>query len=217
MPSGGRLVRFGPFLADLSTGELRRGTERVELQELPFQVLAALLERPGQLVTREELRARAWSAGVFVDFDHGLNKAVTKIRRALGETAQRPRYVETLPRRGYRFVAPVEEARSAPASCRILWDGRTIPLAVGVNVIGREMTAAVWVDSSTVSRRHARIVVTAEGALLEDLGSKNGTFLRGRRIQAPETLHDGDEIVAGAARMIFRASSTTESTRTASR
>lgn len=210
-------MRFGPFTADLATGELHRAGERVELQELPFRVLAVLLERPGQLVTREELRSRIWPADVFVDFEHGLNKAVNKIRRALDDAAGRARYVETLPRRGYRFVAAVEAAPAPRVACRILWDGRTILLAEGVNVIGRDPDSAVWVDSSTVSRRHARITVTAEGAVLEDLGSKNGTVVRGRRVHSAETLRDADEIVVGSARMTFRASAPTSSTRTASR
>jgi DNA-binding winged helix-turn-helix (wHTH) protein len=219
-----RFVRFGAFEADLDTCELRRAGQRVELQELPFRILAALLERPGELVSRDDLRASAWPAGVHVDFEHGLNKAVNKIRVALGDDPERPRYVETLPRRGYRFIAPVELPReyekaqpgTPRGAFRILWDGRTIPLAQGENVLGRELDAAVWVDSSTVSRRHARIVVTGERAVLEDLASKNGTFLRGRRITARESLVDGDEIAVGSARMTFRASSAGQSTKTGS-
>ena len=217
MWTGRGIVRFGPFVADLGTGELRRGKEAVELQDLPFKVLALLLQKPGQLVTRQELRASLWPPGVFVDFEHGLNKAMNKIRRALGETGSRPRYIETLPRRGYRFIASIEEAAILRAACRILWDDRTILLQHGVNMIGRDPQAAVWVDSSTVSRHHARIVVSDDGALLEDLGSKNGTFLRDRRIDAPEKLTDGDEIVVGSARMIFRTLAGTQSTETAAR
>jgi DNA-binding winged helix-turn-helix (wHTH) protein len=109
--SAPRLVRFGIFELDLETGELRRKGARVPLQEQPFQVLAELVRRPGELVTREQLRARLWPAAVFVDFDHGLNKAVGKVRDALGDLAERPRFVETLERRGYRFIAQVERAR----------------------------------------------------------------------------------------------------------
>jgi TolB-like protein/DNA-binding winged helix-turn-helix (wHTH) protein/Tfp pilus assembly protein PilF len=100
-------LRFGIFEADLRTGELRKRGVRVRLQEQPFQVLAALLARPGDLVTREELQSRVWTADTFVDFDHGLNKAINKIREALGDSAENPRFVETVARRGYRFIGDV--------------------------------------------------------------------------------------------------------------
>jgi TolB-like protein/DNA-binding winged helix-turn-helix (wHTH) protein/Tfp pilus assembly protein PilF len=102
----GRL-RFGIFEADLGTGELRKRGVRIRLQEQPFQVLSVLLTRPGELVTRDELRGRLWTADTFVDFEHGLNKAINKIREALGDSAESPRFIETVPRRGYRFIADV--------------------------------------------------------------------------------------------------------------
>src|SRR5215207_4800320 len=101
------LVRFGAFQLDLQTGELQKGGARINLPDQPFRVLATLLERPGELVTREELRQRLWSAETFVDFEHGLNAAVRRLRDALGDSADVPRFIETLPRRGYRFIAPV--------------------------------------------------------------------------------------------------------------
>ena len=103
-------VQFGIFEADLRAGELRRSGSKIRLQDQPFQVLALLLERPGQLVTREELHARLWPADTFVDFDHGLNAAIKRLRDALGDSAENPRFVETLARRGYRFLAPVKRA-----------------------------------------------------------------------------------------------------------
>src|ERR1043166_8808130 len=114
------VVRFGAFQLDLRTGELRKGGARINLPDQPFQVLKTLLERPGELVTREELRQRLWSAETFVDFEHGLNAAVRRLRDALGDSADVPRLIETLPRRGYRFIAPAvqppptEEASSRP-------------------------------------------------------------------------------------------------------
>jgi cholera toxin transcriptional activator len=107
--SAGRIVRFGVFEVDLAAGELRKKGVRVRLQEQPFQTLALLLARRGDVVTRDELRQKLWPADTFVDFDHSLNTAVNKIREALGDSATSPRYVETLARRGYRFIAPVEE------------------------------------------------------------------------------------------------------------
>ena len=103
-----KLLRFGVFEVDLGAGELRKNGARIRLQEQPFQVLRALVENAGQMVTRESLRETIWAADTFVDFDHGLNTAVNKIREALGDSASNPRFVETLARRGYRFVAPVE-------------------------------------------------------------------------------------------------------------
>jgi TolB-like protein/DNA-binding winged helix-turn-helix (wHTH) protein/Flp pilus assembly protein TadD len=109
----GRL-RFGVFELDLRAGELRKHGLRVRLQEQPFQVLAMLLDHPGEVVTREELQKKLWPADTFVDFDHGLNKAINKIREALGDSAESPRFVETVSRRGYRFLAEVKLADAAP-------------------------------------------------------------------------------------------------------
>jgi cholera toxin transcriptional activator len=110
----GKIVRFGVFAVDLAAGELRRNGVRIRLQEQPFQILVILLERPGDVVTREELRQRLWPADTFVDFDHSLNTAVNKLREALGDSASRPRYVETLARRGYRFLGTLERADTTP-------------------------------------------------------------------------------------------------------
>lgn len=101
------LLRFGIFEVDLTAGELRKNGARLRLQEQPFQVLTVLLENAGRVVTRDDLRQRIWPADTFVDFDHSLNTAVNKIREALGDSASSPRFVETLARRGYRFIAPV--------------------------------------------------------------------------------------------------------------
>src|SRR5690348_14770043 len=100
MSASSRVVRFGIFEVDLPAGELRKRGVRLRLQEQPFQVLAYLLERRGEIVTREELQARLWTADTFVDFDHGLNKAINKLRDALGDSAASPRFIETIARRG---------------------------------------------------------------------------------------------------------------------
>jgi cholera toxin transcriptional activator len=105
---GRQVVRFGLFEADLLSGELRKNGARVRLQEQPFQVLAQLLGRPGEIVTRDELRECIWPVDTFVDFDHSLNTAINKIRDALDDSASNPRFVETLARRGYRFIAPIQ-------------------------------------------------------------------------------------------------------------
>ena len=107
-PGTCRVFRFGPFEADVQAGELRREGAKVSLQEQPFQVLSALLEKPGEVVRREDLRQQVWPEDTFVEFDHALNTAVKKIRIALGDCANSPEYVETIPKRGYRFLVPVE-------------------------------------------------------------------------------------------------------------
>jgi DNA-binding winged helix-turn-helix (wHTH) protein len=217
-PAG--LVRFGVFELDLATGELRKRGVRVALQEQPFQVLARLVTRPGELVTREELRRALWPDAVFVDFDHGLNKAVAKIRRALGDLAESPRYVETLERRGYRFIAPVDRvaavertsAVSAPAPppprfvpvrvVRLNSADGTIALGPGEHVIGRDPDSAVWIDSPVVSRRHALIVIADAQVTVEDLGSHNGTYVNDERCHAPRPLAHGDRIRVGPALLV---------------
>src|SRR5215471_11968881 len=110
-----KFARFGLFEIDLVSGELRKEGARIRLQEQPFRVLAMLLEHPGEMITREEMRTRLWPGDTFVDFDHGLNTAVNKLREALGDAAANPRFVQTIARRGYRFIAPVQESGQAVA------------------------------------------------------------------------------------------------------
>src|SRR6266436_7316920 len=106
---------FGVFELDLRAAELRKRGVRIKLQEQPFQILCLLLDHSGQVVTREELRQKLWPAHTFVDFDRSLNKAMTKLRAALGDFPESPRYIETLHRRGYRFLAPITPIREDPA------------------------------------------------------------------------------------------------------
>jgi cholera toxin transcriptional activator len=117
MPSeshhSGAILRFGVFELNVAAGELTRNGSKLRLQEQPFQVLALLLQHPGEVVSRDELRQKLWPADTFVDFDHSLNTAVNKLREALGDSAASPRYIETLARRGYRFIAPVQRNDAA--------------------------------------------------------------------------------------------------------
>ena len=119
----GRIVRFGSFEADFGEGKLTKAGIRIRLQEQPLQILALLLEHPGQLVTREEIRQKLWSCDTFVEFDDALNTAVRKLRAALNDSADNPRFLETVPRRGYRFIAPVawtdERQAVAPVRYRV--------------------------------------------------------------------------------------------------
>jgi len=128
-----RIVRFSTFEVDLQTGELRQRGQKIRLQEQPFQVLVALLERPGEVVTRDELRSKLWPADTFVDFDHSLNAAIKRLRDALGESAEKPIFIETLARRGYRFIAPV--------------DGSSVPI-VAARVRGKTLFSRHWIAAT---------------------------------------------------------------------
>src|SRR5271170_6234532 len=105
----GRLIRFSVFELDLDSRELFKQGRKVKMQGQPFELLAALLDRPGEMVSREELKQKIWPSDTAGDFDQGLNRAINKVREALGDSAESPRYIETLPRRGYRFIAPVND------------------------------------------------------------------------------------------------------------
>src|SRR6185369_8320405 len=115
--SSGTLYRFGLFEVDSRTGELRKQGRRLKLRGRPFDILVLLLARGGDVISRDELRQQLWQADTFVDFDHGLNSAVNRLREALGDSAENPRFIETLPKRGYRFIAPIEvPALNVPAA-----------------------------------------------------------------------------------------------------
>jgi cholera toxin transcriptional activator len=163
-----RRYRFGVFEADASTGELRRQGMRVKINAQPFQLLCMLLERPGELVTREEIARTLWPDGMFVDFEHGVNSAVNRIREALGDAASSPRFVETLARRGYRFVAPVELVVSLD---------RAAGLADAKADSGKQPAA-----------QSAEILLRVDGGPGSEMGSDSGPALRGRILATPEEL-----------------------------
>lgn len=176
-------IRFGPFTADLQAGELWKEGIRVRLQIQPFRVLAALLERPNQLVTRDQLQRTLWPSDTFVDFDQGLNKAVNKLRDVLGDSAEAPRFIETVPRRGYRFVAQVTSDPTPPSVSEPVVSIAPVParpydkrrLAALVTVVGTALVVApgVWMHRSTSSPRkaaHARTTIDPKAQQLYDLG-----------------------------------------------
>src|SRR5437879_1010656 len=125
--------RFGVFEVDLRAAELRKRGVRIKLQEQPFRILSLLLERPGEIISREELREKLWPAHTFVDFDRSLNKAVTKLRSALADSAESPRYVETIPRHGYRFLASVQTYPNHTATRNGESRAQDLPAAASVN------------------------------------------------------------------------------------
>src|SRR5262245_30168373 len=176
-------VRFGPFELDPRAGELRNGGARVVIAEQPLQLLVALLARPGELVAREELRQRLWPGDTFVDFEHGLNAAVKRLRDYLGDSADTPRFIETVPRRGYRFIAPVEALQ---------------PAAVAPTTPGRSSEVAPTTVSS-VSRRPWLWAATALAVLVSiaigvALRSRAGTTIEPAMRVVPLTTLSGTEI-----------------------
>lgn len=171
-PGSYRVFRFGPFEADVEAGALLRDGARVSLQEQPFQVLAALLERPGELVWREDLRQQVWPEDTFVEFDHALNTAVKKIRIALGDCANSPEYVETIPKRGYRFLVPVEVIENsasktlepATVSTRV-WARRNLVTFVLLTIVllsGGVLAMRWWAARSATHRRAVLAVLPLE-------------------------------------------------------
>jgi len=149
-----RRLRFGVFEVDLRTGELTKRGVRVRLQQQPFQVLTSLVERPGELVTREELRDKLWGRTV-VDFDHGLNKAINKIRDALGDSAENPRFVETVARRGYRFLADVTPMDGVVATSKPAETNALAPLSSPADreptELGIRPKRATWIGSRSAA------------------------------------------------------------------
>ena len=144
------VIRFDVYEADLQSAELRKHGRKVKLQDQPFRILAMLLERPGEVVTREQIRQRLWPSDTFVDFEHGLNSAVARLRETLNDSAEKPRFVETLPRRGYRFIAAVETPRTEPPVAELAnapgWKirARWLSAAVGVAATGLLFILIAW-------------------------------------------------------------------------
>ena len=196
----------GGWLVVPSLNRVSRGEETVRLEIKLMEVLVHLAERTGELVSKRELIDAVWKVEVISDGT--LTRAIALLRKALGDEARNPRFIETIPKRGYRFIAPVEfvdSTHSTDLRFKVEVPDGEIPLAEGENLIGRDPEATVRIEIGGVSRRHAMIVVDGAYATLEDLDSKNGTYLRGRRVQKPTRLAHGDEIRIGhkVARLTF--------------
>jgi len=213
-------LSFNGCVFDSGTHEIIRGDRSAALSPKAFLLLDLLIASRPNTVCKEEIHKRIWP-DTFVT-DANLANLVADLREALGDDARQPSIIRTVHRFGYAFRGEVEEvsvnSKSLPIDrviCRLLWDGREISLQEGENVLGREEGVAVWIDESSVSRHHARIIVDGDGATLEDLGSKNGTKLQGRKISQPGRLADRDLIEIGPASMVFRVCRQTGSTTTA--
>jgi DNA-binding winged helix-turn-helix (wHTH) protein len=209
-------LRFGDCVFDSDTREVIRDDLPVHVSPKAFALLAALIEKRPKAISKDDLHGLLWP-DTFVS-DANLPNLVAELRESLGDDAQKPRIIRTVPRFGYAFRAEaVADAgtRVFAPGFRLIWGDREIALRPGENVIGRDDAAALWIDDNLVSRRHARIVIDEAGAFLEDLGSKNGTLLGGRKIESPTRLADEDLITVGPASMIFRVLHQTGSTASA--
>lgn len=199
---------FGDLILDVDTRQLLRENQEVRVSPKAFELLKILIDERPRAVAKNALMERLWPDTYVAETN--LASLVAEIRDATGDRADEPRFLRTVHRFGYAFCASAVESAAAggagrpPLGSWLMCEGRQIPLSEGENIIGREPEAAVWLDSSTISRRHARIAIAGDRATLEDLGSKNGTELRGERLAMLVDLADGDEIRIGSVVVTFR-------------
>ena len=201
-------IRFGPFIVDLDTRQLTREGSEIHLSPKAFELLSTLLVERPKAISKTALQERLWPETFVAEAN--LSNLVGEIRRALDDASRAPRFIRTAHGFGYAFSAdaasehPSAEGAAEQPKCWVEWGQRRFPMSVGNHVVGRDTDVEVRLDHSTVSRRHARFVVTADGAELEDVASKNGTFRAGERVTTPVPLADGDAIRVGSLILTFR-------------
>ena len=210
-------VRFGDFVLNTDTRELLRASRTVHLSPKAFQLLEALAEARPRALSKELLYKRLWP-DTFVA-EANLSNLIGEVRAALGDSPRRPRFVRTVHGFGYAFreastADGAPKARPDHTLYRLVWDGGRATFAEGEHVMGRDPAVELCLDSSSVSRQHARIRIAGGEAILEDLGSKNGTFVNGYRAAGAVRLSDRDEIGVGSFRLKFRVLSPQPSTET---
>jgi DNA-binding winged helix-turn-helix (wHTH) protein len=203
-------VTFDEFVLDTGTRELSREGRRLDLTPKAFELLAILIAYRPRIVTKTDLQERLWPDRFVVD--KNLANLVSEIRDALGDDPSNPRFVRTAHRIGYAFRhrGGTEDPRKRPGRgdariFRLMWDDQRLTLPEGEYVLGRDPDADVYLESPSVSRRHAIVRITGRDATIEDLGSRNGTFVGERRIDKVSTLENGDAIRAGTVVLTFSA------------
>ena len=211
-------LRFGEFALNMDLRQLRGPSGELHLSPKAFDLLVLLVTNRARVLSKTELLERLWPETYVAETN--LASLIAEIREALNDDAKSPRFVRTAHRVGYAFCGTVVDevdelaALSSAILCWLLKDGRRIPLRPGENILGREVDGTISLDSPSVSRRHARILVSEHYATLEDLGSKNGTYLRGEPVSAAIQLSDGDEVRLGSVVLHFRQQSGPRSTLT---
>lgn len=211
MPPGTRF-QFGDFTLEVGTRQLLEEGRPTHVSAKAFDLLQILLEHRPRVVAKKELTDRLWP-DTFVS-DVNLAALVAELRRALHENAAEPSFVRTVHRHGYAFSGPATEHQPASISIVhgisshwVFWEGGQVRLKTGENILGRGRRVTIWIDSPSVSRRHARILVSADAAVIEDLGSRNGTFHNGTKVTAPVPLTDDSEIRLGSVALTYRVNS----------
>jgi DNA-binding winged helix-turn-helix (wHTH) protein len=200
-------IRFGAFTLDLDTRQLTQGGREIHLAPKAFDLLVALVLNRPKVLSKSVLQQRLWPETFVAEAN--LSNLVAEIREAIGDRARTPLFVRTAHGFGYAFCGDAttepddEETAFGQPSCWLEWGRLRFPLSAGEHVIGRDPDVEVRLDASTVSRRHARLVVTADETTLEDFGSKNGTFRGSERVTSPIRLADGDAIHIGSLLVTF--------------
>jgi DNA-binding winged helix-turn-helix (wHTH) protein len=211
------VTRFGPFVLDAGRRQLLRNGRAAHLTPKAFDLLVLLVTEAPRVVSKRELHERLWP-GTFIS-DATLAGLIKELRRALDDHAPDVPIIRTAHRVGYAFCAPLDtvKPRSMPPWHWLVLRGRRVALSEGENVVGRDPASEVCLDDPSVSRRHARMVIDADGVRLEDLGSKNGTTVRGQAIHGVTTLAGDDRLVFGSVVAVYRTSASGMSTETRSR
>jgi DNA-binding winged helix-turn-helix (wHTH) protein len=211
-------IRFARCHLDTDSRRLFRGSREVHLSPKAFELLRVLVENRDRALSKAELLDTIWP-GVFVS-DMSLARVVTEVRQAVGDRARRAQIIRTVHAHGYAFVAAVKDEVDAattavkPPAYWLTTATQTFPLQPGEHIVGRDPASTIWLDSPKVSRRHARVSVREDHVAIEDLGTKNGTYVRGERLSGACTLGPSDEILIGPFRMRFRVSASSSTTET---
>lgn len=203
-------LSFGDCVFDSDTREVSRGARLRAISPKAFSLLEILIECRPRALSKTDIHSRLWP-DVHVS-EANLANLVVELRAALGDDARKPRIIRTVPRFGYAFSAQAvperrkdrSQSEAGGRAYRLIWGRREITLDPGENLIGRDREAVVWIDDESVSRRHARVTVGAEGATIEDLGSKNGTYVGGERIRKAIRLTERDAVKIGPATLRLR-------------
>ena len=212
-------VRFGTFVLDAATRELLNGDTPVSLSPKAFDLLSMLVAHQPKAMAKSDLLERLWPNTFVVE--KNLANLISEIRDAIGDDPSNPRFIRTVHRFGYAFRETPQPAatgrgtrRAEEAAFIVRWAGGRVRLGEGEHILGRDPDAEILLDSPGVSRRHARLTISAGRATIEDLGSKNGTFVDDRRVDGPRALADGDTIGVGSVKLTFRTLQSPGSTET---